>query len=65
MKYNKGDRVKHPKRDDWGLGEVLADSDGGSVRIFLLKQVRRPYRWISFSPSRSRVQRLRIRSLTT
>ena len=37
MKYNKGDRVKHPKRDDWGLGEVLADSDGGSVRIFFVE----------------------------
>ncbi|MCY4362160.1 MAG: DUF3553 domain-containing protein [Gammaproteobacteria bacterium] len=37
MKYNKGDRVKHPKRDDWGLGEVLADSDGGAVRIFFVE----------------------------
>ena len=36
MKYNKGERVKHPARDDWGLGEVLADSDGGSVRIFFV-----------------------------
>ena len=37
MKYNKGNRVKHPKRADWGLGEVLADSDGGSVRIFFVE----------------------------
>ena len=37
MKYNKGDRVRHPKRDDWGLGEVLADSDGRAVRIFFVE----------------------------
>ena len=37
MKYNKGNRVKHPKRAGWGLGEVLADSDGGSVRIFFVE----------------------------
>ena len=37
MKYNKGDRVRHPKRDDWGLGEVLAGSDGGAVRIFFVE----------------------------
>ena len=37
MKYSKGDRVRHPKRGDWGLGEVLADSDGGSVRIFFVE----------------------------
>ena len=36
MKYNKGERVKHPSRDDWGLGEVLAGSDGKSVRIFFV-----------------------------
>ena len=36
MKYYKGERVKHPARDNWGLGEVLADSDGKSVRIFFV-----------------------------
>ena len=36
MKYNKGERVRHPTRDNWGLGEVLADSDGGSVRVFFV-----------------------------
>ena len=36
MKYNKGERVKHPTKDDWGLGEVIADSDGGSVRVFFV-----------------------------
>jgi hypothetical protein len=24
MDYKKGDRVRHPSKDDWGLGEVLA-----------------------------------------
>ncbi len=36
MKYKKGDRVRHPTKDDWGLGEVLADSNGDSVRIFFV-----------------------------
>jgi len=36
MKYNKGDRVKHPAKNDWGLGEVLADSDGEFVTIFFV-----------------------------
>ena len=34
MQYKKGDRVKHPKKPDWGIGQVLADSTGGTVRIF-------------------------------
>ena len=36
MKYKKGDRVRHPTKDDWGLGEVLADDSGESVRIFFV-----------------------------
>ncbi len=36
MEYRKGDRVKHPIKDDWGLGEVLEDSDGESVRVFFV-----------------------------
>ena len=36
MNYKKGDRVRHPTKDDWGLGEVLADSNGESVRIFFV-----------------------------
>lgn len=36
MGYKKGDRVKHPSKDDWGLGEVLADSNDDSVRIFFV-----------------------------
>ena len=34
MNYRKGDRVLHPKRSDWGLGQVLANSAVGQVRIF-------------------------------
>ena len=36
MKYRKGDRVRHPTIADWGLGEVLVDSDGGYVKIFFV-----------------------------
>lgn len=34
MQYKKGDRVRHPKKPDWGIGQVLADSTGGTVQIF-------------------------------
>ena len=34
MQYKKGDRVKHPKKPDWGIGQVLVDSTDGSVQIF-------------------------------
>lgn len=34
MQFKKGDRVRHPKKSDWGIGQVLADSSNGSVRIF-------------------------------
>lgn len=37
MNYKKGDRVRHPTKDDWGLGEVLADSTVESVRIFFVE----------------------------
>lgn len=33
-RYSKGDRVRHPTQAGWGLGEVLEDSDGTSVRVF-------------------------------
>ena len=36
MEYKKGDRVKHPTKVDWGLGEVLADSNGKVVDIFFV-----------------------------
>jgi hypothetical protein len=34
MEYKKGDRVRHPKKPDWGIGQVLTDSTDGTVRIF-------------------------------
>jgi len=34
MSYKKGERVRHPKKLDWGVGQVLADSSNGLVRIF-------------------------------
>ena len=34
MQYKKGDRVKHPKKPEWGIGQVLADSTDGTIRIF-------------------------------
>lgn len=36
MEYRKGDRVKHPTKDDWGLGEVLENSTVESVRVFFV-----------------------------
>ncbi len=36
MNYNKGDRVRHPTREDWGLGEVLGASNGKEVRVFFV-----------------------------
>lgn len=36
MEYQKGDRVKHPTREEWGLGEVLENSNGVSVRVFFV-----------------------------
>lgn len=36
MGYAKGQRVRHPKMDEWGVGEVLEDSRHGNVRIFFV-----------------------------
>lgn len=36
MEYKKGDRVKHPTKEDWGLGEVLENSNSESVRVFFV-----------------------------
>lgn len=36
MDYRKGDRVKHPKKIDWGVGEVLENATGKSVRVFFI-----------------------------
>ena len=34
MRYKKGERVRHPMKKDWGLGQVLEDSNGETVKIF-------------------------------
>lgn len=36
VEYKKGDRVRHPTKADWGLGEVLENSNGETVRIFFV-----------------------------
>lgn len=36
MEYKKGDRVKHPTEEGWGVGEVLENSDGAKVRVFFV-----------------------------
>ncbi len=33
MSLKKGDRVRHPIKAEWGLGEVLADSHGEKGRV--------------------------------
>lgn len=35
--YMKGDRVRHPKMESWGLGLVLEDSDSHMARIFFVE----------------------------
>ncbi len=34
MEYRAGERVKHPNKIEWGIGQVLANSSGASVKIF-------------------------------
>ena len=34
MSLVRGQMVKHPKKPDWGLGEVLEDCTSDVVRIF-------------------------------
>jgi hypothetical protein len=36
MWLKKGDRVRHPIKAEWGLGEVLEDSNGEKVRVFFV-----------------------------
>ncbi|MCZ2153863.1 MAG: DUF3553 domain-containing protein [Bryobacterales bacterium] len=36
MKYSKGQRVKHPGKPEWGLGQVLEDSSSASVKVFFV-----------------------------
>lgn len=34
MDFKKGDRVRHPNVPEWGVGEVIRDSNGQSVIVF-------------------------------
>ena len=36
MSYKKGDRVRHPKLEEWGIGEVLNQVTGDKIRIFFV-----------------------------
>lgn len=36
MWFKQGDRVRHPIKTEWGLGEVLEDSNGEKVRVFFV-----------------------------
>ena len=36
MTIKKGDRVRHPTREDWGLGEVLENPISGNTRVFFV-----------------------------
>jgi len=36
MRYKKGDRVRHPTQDTWGLGEVIEDSSYDDIRVFFV-----------------------------
>ena len=36
MNHTKGQRVRHPSMHEWGLGQVLQDSNGGTTRIFFV-----------------------------
>jgi hypothetical protein len=36
MRFVKGDRVKHPARPEWGVGQILEDSDGVNALVFFV-----------------------------
>jgi hypothetical protein len=36
MSFKKGDRVRHPIKAEWGLGEIFEDSNGEKVRVFFV-----------------------------
>mgnify|MGYP000509340764 CR=1 FL=1 len=36
MEYKKGERVKHPLKKDWGLGEVISDSNREFISVFFI-----------------------------
>ena len=36
MSHTKGQRIRHPTKHEWGLGQVLQDSSGDTTRIFFV-----------------------------
>lgn len=34
--FRKGDRIRHPRLEEWGVGEVLENGIGGTVRAFFV-----------------------------
>lgn len=43
-----GDKVRHPKMPDWGLGKVMEVTSDGKARIFFIsgsRRVREIFRW--------------------
>lgn len=36
MKFIQGERVRHPSKSEWGIGQVLEDSPGEYVRVFFV-----------------------------
>ncbi len=36
MEYKKGERIKHPVMEDWGIGEVLENSRNQTVKVFFV-----------------------------
>lgn len=36
MEYTKGERIKHPTKEDWGVGEVLEDSSREWLKAFFV-----------------------------
>ena len=34
MNFSKGDRVRHPGKPEWDMGQVLEDCAGGDVRVY-------------------------------
>lgn len=60
MEYVKGEKVKHPKQDAWGLGVVLENPNDDKVRIFSNMLEKSSFRQNLFSRLRWRENRLKV-----
>jgi hypothetical protein len=52
MGFKKGERVRHPNKPEWGIGEVLEDTKGDTVNIFFVGSGEKVLKPSSFSLSR-------------